>query len=162
MNRTRLFLIAAFAAVVAFSAGPVSNPQPVNAGTAATMEANLVQWINDARRQRGLPKLETRDRLMDMAGDRASAMASTGKLEHTNCVSCSLRNRGVSFSRCGEVIAYTTYPWGNQAAQSIFNGWKNSSLHWSLLMSSGFNRIGIGVAYRSRNSSTWAAGVLVG
>jgi uncharacterized protein YkwD len=72
------------------------------------------------------------------------------------------RSYGVSFRVCGEVLAWTSYPWGYQAAQAIFNSWKNSSTHWSILMSRSFTKIGVGVAYRSSNHTTWAAGEVKG
>jgi uncharacterized protein YkwD len=159
---SRLALVAAFTALVTLGGGSLANPAPANAGTAETMEAYLLKWINNARANRGVPRLALRVRIIDLAGDRATAMASRNDLYHANCLACSLRNRGVSFKRCGEVIAYTTYPWGYEAARSIFNGWKRSSTHWGILMSRSYNRIGIGVAHRKSNGSTWAAAILVG
>jgi uncharacterized protein YkwD len=159
--RTRLALVLAFA-FLGLSLGPLANPAPVHAGTAATIESNLLKWVNAERTKRGIPALKLRSRLVDLAGDRAAKMASTGDLEHTGCLSCKLRNRGISFKTCSEVIAYTTYPWGDQAAQSIFNGWRGSSTHWGILMSRNYSGVGFGVAYRSSNRSTWAAGVLTG
>lgn len=159
--RTRLALVMAFA-FLALSFGPLANPAPVSAGTAKTMEANLLSWVNAERSKRGVPALRLRSRLVDLAGDRAAKLASTGVLKHPRCLSCKLINRSISYTRCSEVIAYTTYPWGNQAAQSIFNGWKGSSTHWGLLMSRNYDAVGFGVAYRSSSSSTWAAGVLTG
>ena len=130
--------------------------------TAENMEAQLLGWINDARARKHLNRLSAGPKLMTLAGDRAATMARTGTMSHLSCLSCTLRSRTISFSRCGEVIAYTTYPWGTQAAQSIFNGWKGSSYHWALLMRSDMTRIGIGVAYRSSGHKTFAAGILVG
>jgi uncharacterized protein YkwD len=72
------------------------------------------------------------------------------------------RSYGISFRTCGEVLAWTSYPWGYQAAKAIFNSWKSSSTHWSILMSRSFTKIGIGVAYRSSNHTTWAAGEVKG
>lgn len=159
---TSLLLVTAFATLLALSAGPMANPAPVNAGTAETMESNLLTWVNAERSKRGVPALRLRAGLVDLAGNRAAKMASTGVLAHANCLTCKLTIRGISFTRCSEVIAYTTYPWGDQAAQSIFNGWKGSSMHWGLLMSRTYDAVGFGVAYRSSNRSTWAAGVLTG
>jgi uncharacterized protein YkwD len=88
-------------------------------------------------------------------------MASAGKLFHPSCLSCLLRKRSVSFSKCAEVIAYTSYPWGYDAARSIFLWWKGSSNHWGILMSRDYTRIGIGVAYRSSSRTTYASGILV-
>lgn len=161
-NPTRLLFVAVLAALAVFSAGPMSSPTPADAGTAGTMEANLLSWINAERNKKGIPSLRLPAKLVDLAGDRAKKMASTGELDHLNCLACKLRKRGVSFDTCAEVIAYTTYPWGDRAARSIFNGWKGSSTHWGILMSGSYDRIGIGVAHRSSNKSTWAAAVLTG
>ena len=46
--------------------------------------------------------------------------------------------------------------------KKCFLGWKNSPGHWSLLMSRSYKRIGVGVAYRSSNHSTWGAADLAG
>lgn len=159
--RTRLALVLAFA-FLALSFGPLANPAPVQAGTADTIESNLLRWVNAERSKRGVPALRLRSGLVDLAGDRAAKMASTNDMEHTNCLSCKLVNRGISFNRCAEVIAYTTYPWGDQAARSIFNGWMGSRSHRDILMSRSYTAVGFGVAYRSSNRTTFAAGVLTG
>jgi hypothetical protein len=78
-------------------------------------------------------------------------------MAHPSCLGCSLASHAIQYYSCGEDIAGTTYPWGTQAAQSIFNGWKGSSGHWALLMSTTYNYIGIGVAYRSSSHTTFAA-----
>ena len=140
--------------------GPVSHPAPVSAGTAEYMEGLLVKWINGARQARGLPALRVGSKLTDLAGDRAAELARANKLFHPDCLACILRQRGVSFTRCGEVVAGTTYPWGYDAARSIYRAWRGSSGHWSILMSRSYTKLGIGVAYRSSNHTTFAAGVL--
>lgn len=159
--RTRFALVLAFS-FLALSFGPLANPAPVEAGTASTMEAYLLKWVNAARARKGIPALRLRSGLVDLAGDRAARMASTNRMEHTKCLTCKLVNRGISYNRCAEVIAYTTYPWGYQAAQSIFRGWRGSSMHWGILMSRRYTAVGFGVAYRSSNRTTFAAGILTG
>jgi uncharacterized protein YkwD len=156
----RLVLCASLAAVFVTGAGPVAHPAPVAASTASTMEADLLRWINEARVRKGLVPLRLLAPLVDLAGDRASYMASKNVLKHPSCLGCLLTNRGIQWYAAGEVIASTSYPWGSQAATSIFNMWKRSSGHWAILMSSRFNYIGLGVAYRSSNRTTFAAGVL--
>ena len=140
----------------------MSHSRAVNAGTAANMESKILGWINDARDNRGLRPLRVTDKLRNLAGDRASTMARTGDLEHPDCLSCLLRNRDISFDTCAETIAITTYPWGHDAARSIFTAWKGSSSHWGILMSRSLKRIGIGVAYRNSNNATFGAAVLAG
>lgn len=141
--------------------GPVANPAPVNAGTAEYMEGLLLKWVNAARERRGVAPLKAGWRLMDLAGDRAAEMAAAGRIWHPSCLACLLRKRSVSFTRCAEVVAWTGYPWGYEAARSIFQWWKGSSAHWGILMSRAYTRVGFGVAYRSRDRTTYAAGILV-
>lgn len=153
----RLVLMACLAAVVAVGVGPLAHPAPVAAGTAETMETNLLSWVNAERAKRGLVALRLHSGLVTYSGDRAAKLASTGVLSHPSCLSCDLSSRNIQNYSNGEDIAYTTWPWGDQAAQSIYNGWKGSTGHWALLMSNKFNYVGFGVAYRSANSSTWAS-----
>lgn len=162
LGRTSLVLAALIAAFAALAVGPVAHPEPVSAGTAANMESKILGWINDARDNRGLRPLKVTDKLRNLAGDRASTMARTGDLEHPDCLSCLLRNRDISFDTCAETIAFTTYPWGHEAARSIFTAWRGSSGHWDILMSRNLKRIGIGVAYRNQNDATFGAAVLAG
>jgi uncharacterized protein YkwD len=162
LARPSLVLVAFVAALAALSVGPVAHPTAVNAGTAANMESKILGWINDARDNRGLRPLRVGDKLRNLAGDRATTLARTGDLEHPSCLGCLLENRDIPYDTCGEAIAFTTWPWGHQAARSIFEGWRGSTLHWNLLMSPSYRRIGLGVAFRNSNDSTWAAAVLAG
>jgi uncharacterized protein YkwD len=157
-----LLLAAAFMALLALAVGPAAHPAPASASTATTMEAQIVSWINSARQNRGVPALRVGSKLTDLAGSRATTLARTTDLVHPSCLGCMYNTWDISWSACGEAIAMTTYPWGYQAARSIFLGWKNSPGHWSLLMSRSYKRIGIGVAYRSSNHSTWSSADLAG
>jgi uncharacterized protein YkwD len=162
LRRPTIALVALVGALAFMTAGPVAHPAPANAGTAESMESLLVRWINSARAARGVPALSVGTKLTNLAGDRAATLARTTTLSHPSCLACVFRSRDISFRTCAEVIAMTTYPWGYDAAKSIFNAWRASPTHWSILMSRTFTRIGIGVAYRSSNRSTWAAGELAG
>lgn len=155
----QLLAVSVLAAALATGIGPVAHPTDVRAGTADNMELQLLGLINDARSKKGLVPLRRWGKLADMAGDRAASMARNRTMSHPSCLSCLFNSYGVQWYRIGEVVSTTSYPWGSQAATSIFNGWKGSSAHWSLLMSSSFNYIGLGVALSS-NGWTFAAGEL--
>ena len=157
-----LLLTAVFVALLALAIGPVAHPAPASASTATTMEAYIVSWVNSARVSRGVPALRVGSKLTSLAGSRATTLARTAVLAHPSCLACMYNSWDISWSACGEAIGMTTYPWGYQAARSIFMAWKNSPGHWSLLMSRSYHRIGVGVAYRSSNHSTWAAADLAG
>lgn len=156
----RLIVTAVLAASFVMAAGPMAHPTDVAASTASSMESQILGWVNAERSKRGLVPLRLHSGLVSLAGDRAAQMASTGVMAHPSCLSCVINARGIQWYGVGEVIAYTTWPWGSQAAKSVFNGWKGSPGHWNLLMSNQFNYIGFGVAYRSANGATFAAGVL--
>jgi uncharacterized protein YkwD len=141
---------------------PALAPLPVQASTADTMEDHLLTWINQSRASLGLKPLRSDPRLRDLAGYRAGVMAATNTLNHTvaGCLSCELTARGIQWYSRGEVIAATTYAYGDPAALSMFNWWKSSPYHWPLLMSATYNYIGVGIAYRSANASSWGSIVL--
>jgi uncharacterized protein YkwD len=161
--RASLLLAAFIAALAALTVGPVAHPAPVSAGTASNMESKLLDWINNARENRGIRPLRVTDKLRKLAGDRATELAKSGDLEHPDCLSCVFNSRDISWDVCGEVIAMNGgYDWGREAARAVFETWRGSPPHWDLLMSRKFRRIGLGVAYRSQDATTWAAGVLAG
>lgn len=154
-----VLLALVFGAFLSTGLGPIGRPATVNAGTAETMENELFTWVNNSRTARGLVPLRLHWQLIDLSGDRAATMAYYNTMSHTvsGCLSCQLASRSVQYYGYGEVIGETGWPWGDQAAQSLFNAWKGSSYHWSLLMSSKYNYIGIGVAYNSTHKTTYSS-----
>jgi uncharacterized protein YkwD len=150
------------AALLGTGVVPGFRPASVQAATADTMEDSILTWVNQSRVAIGLVPLRSDSRLRDLAGYRAGVMASTGVLSHTiaGCLSCQLNDRGIQWFATGEVIAYTTYAWGDAAAKSMYDWWHGSSGHWALLMSPYFNYVGVGIAYRSANASSWGSIVL--
>jgi cysteine-rich secretory family protein len=123
---------------------------PAAAVTGSTLEAQIVGLVNQHRTARGLRPLRGDLRVADLAGDRAAVLARRGILSHTapGDIGSQLRSRRIQWYRYGEVIAYAS-GWGSATATRIFNLWKNSASHWSLLMSNRFNYLGAGLAYRS-------------
>lgn len=158
LERARLPIVAVIAALLLLGAGPLANPAPAYAGTAESIEAEVLSLVNAARAARGIPALQLRASLVDLAGDRAARMARTGVLKHPKCLPCKLDRRGISYTTYGETIAWS-YPWGIEAARKLFRIWKNSPPHWTLLMSPKYDRVGVGAARRS-DASTWSAVVL--
>ena len=161
LTGARLTIVAAITALLLLSAGSLANPHRALAATDETVEAKILSLINRAREARGIDPLRVRASLVEFAGDRAAHMVSTGVLKHPRCLSCRLDARGISYDAYGETIAISYEPWGNEAARGIFRIWKHSPPHWSILMSTRLDRIGIGVA-RAHNGSTWAAADLTG
>jgi uncharacterized protein YkwD len=156
----RLLLTATFAAVAVTGVGPVANPAPVAASTLDTMETTILGWINAERTKRGLVPLRLHAGLVTIANDRAAYMASTQVLKHPSCVHCLFDNAGIQYYSGTEVIAWSGYAPGDTAAKSLYSAWRNSSLHWGILMSSRYNYIGLGAAWKSSGHGTFLAGEL--
>ena len=159
----RAVLLAIVASAVLVSGlTPVRPAAPVAATTAGTMEADLLSWINTARAKHGLGKLRTSSVLYSLAGKRASTLASKNALSHdaAGCLTCQLKSLGVSYNLMGEVLASNNYTWGTQSASVVFSSWRNSPMHWDILMGKSFDTIGIGIA-RSSNGTTYASAILI-
>jgi len=91
-----LLLAGAIAAV-----GPVARPAPVSAATATDVEAKLLSLINAERLRRGLVASRSYSALVDLAGDRATYMASINRMEHISCLGCTLNSRSINWISAG-------------------------------------------------------------
>jgi uncharacterized protein YkwD len=159
----RLLLVATVAAVVGTGAGPMANPPPVAATTASTLDAielQMLGWVNTERVKRGLTPLKVHGGLVAIANSRAAYMASTQVMKHPSCVHCLFDNAGLQYYSGTEVIAWSGYAPGDTAARGLYAAWRNSSLHWGILMSSKYNYVGFGAGYKSGGHGTFMAGEL--
>ncbi|MEW5990262.1 MAG: CAP domain-containing protein [Chloroflexota bacterium] len=150
------------ALVVASGLGPFQPADPAAAGTAETMEASILGWVNDARAQRGLAALRPDSRLIDLAGDRAATLAAKDQLSHdaAGCLSCQLEARGIAWNLYGEVLASNSWPWGSESARVVFESWRDSPSHWDILMNPQYDSVGVGVGL-SASGTTYASAVLI-
>lgn len=124
---------------------------PAAAGaTIIEPERDIMSLVNQARAARGLAPLRTDSRLWALAGERAAAMAARDVLSHDAAGSLAdgLRSKGIEWYGYGEVIAYSRGSAG-AAGQALFDLWASSPPHWTLLMSTTFNYLGVGVATSS-------------
>jgi uncharacterized protein YkwD len=157
-----LALIAA-APAAATSVGSPATTHPVVAlsttSTASAMAADLVGWLNRDRAAAGLGPLRTWSSLAALAGKRAASMAATSTLSHAAAggdPGAALTSSGIQWYSYGEVIGETSYPWGAQAAASLYGMWKGSPPHHDIMFSSAYNYVGVGIA-RASNGTTWAS-----
>ncbi|HJP88554.1 MAG TPA: CAP domain-containing protein [Candidatus Limnocylindrales bacterium] len=151
-----LLAISVLAAAVATGIGPIAHPADARAATPAAIEAKLLTLINDARTAKGLVPLRGWAKLNTLAGDRATTMAKNNVMAHPSCLTCVYDKYGISYYRASEVIAWSSYP---DVAQTVFNAWKASSIHWAILMSTTLNYIGLGAAVSS-SGRTYVSGDL--
>ncbi len=128
--------------------------------TADAMAASVLSWLNRDRVAMGLVPLRSWTTLRTLATDRAARMASLDTLSHEAAggnVGAALTSRGIQWYRYGETIGASGYPWGKESAGNIYNLWKGSSVHRSIMFSASSNYVGVGFAYRSANRTTFAS-----
>jgi uncharacterized protein YkwD len=146
-------------AVSASSSTPSSSTSTPTSPTARTVEGYLITWTNRDRQARGLRPLRPWTALRDVATKRADTLAALGTLSHSaaGSLSSQLTSAGVQYYAWGEVLGWSSYPWGYEVAKSLYGMWKSSSSHWSLLMSSRLNYFGVGLSYRWSAHATYAS-----
>lgn len=133
---------------------------PTTASTPiSSQEHRILDQINAERVARGLRPLRADLRIWDLAGDRATRMASTGVMSHTIAGSLgpSLAARGVRSWSYGEDIGYSTAARGLASTTELFTLWQASPDHWALMMSPRYNYVGIGLAFRSSTGQTFGS-----
>jgi uncharacterized protein YkwD len=151
------------ALLLALSTILTTAPAPAAAAiTTDGAEIYLLRWINQARADRGLVSLTGWGILADVSGYRARRMANTWTLTHTVAgnLGGQLSSSGADWYRYGETIAWSSPRAPIDAAWAIYQAWRHSSPHWSLLMSSRFNYVGAGLAVRGADGRTYGSIVL--
>lgn len=122
-----------------------------NAGTKASQVVNLV---NQQRQKAGLSGLKSDSELTRLAQLKAEDMAAKGYFSHTSPTYGSafdmLKKAGYSYRTAGENIAM-----GQKTAESVMNGWMNSSGHRANILGSGYTKIGVGYAVNAKGTPYW-------
>ena len=127
---------------------PQSAVASTYTGTAGieTMEAQVLNLINNHRKQNGLPVLKAHSKLNVAAHNHSLDMAKRGYFSHTNLSGKSpfdrMRAAGYSCGTMGENIAA-----GQRTAQQVFDGWKKSAGHNKNMLNRNYKSIGIGLVH---------------
>ena len=101
-------------------------------------EAEIIQALNGVRASHGLPRLLTNHNLARAADAHSKVMLQANRLDHGD-FSRRLR-RYVSSRSLGENLAWMT----DCDPQTIVDMWLNSPPHRKIMLSSAFQRIGVG------------------
>ena len=137
-------------------------PLGASASTDSDAESLAVDLVNAERTSAGLLPLRRYTALASIAGVRAGRMRDANTLNHTvgGNLASQLDAKGVHWYSYGEAIGYSYGAWAKGAARDLVRLWMASASHRALLMSSKFNYIGVGLAYRTSNSRTYGSVVL--
>lgn len=152
MTRTptvRAFLAKPIAALLLATA--VLSFSPVSSARAATVSENrdlLLYYINQARKNNGLPALRIDYGLSNFAYNHSKSMAAGGKLVHSGSLTTWLDRNGRSYSAWGENIGYTF------SVKQAVTMWMNSSAHRANILNRRFKYAGTGV-YVDATGAYW-------
>ncbi|MFI5713613.1 CAP domain-containing protein [Kribbella sp. NPDC051620] len=118
-------------------------PPPPGGGGTSSIEREVLDLTNQARRSQGCRPLQLNDALVEAAGSHASDMVRRHYMDHTNPDGQDPGDRmakaGYHGSGWGENIAA-----GYSTAQKVFNAWMNSDGHRANILNCRFTVIGIG------------------
>ncbi len=129
------------------AAAPV-NHQPLAAMAASRPERAVVQALNRARAEHGLPRLALSGRLTWVAGAHSRDLVRHDMLSHDGSDGTPFATRVKTVTKArvvGETIAASP-PGSRLRAQTIVRLWLRSPAHRVELLSRSFRRVGVGRA----------------
>lgn len=138
-----------------------TTPVPTNPSTEApattgisSIEAEVVRLVNIERQKEGLQPLVASAELSNVARKKSEDMAKNNYFSHTSPTYGSpfemMKSFGIKYNTAGENIAR-----GQLTAQSVVNGWMNSSGHRANIINPSFNKIGVGHFKSSNGTNYW-------
>lgn len=166
MPTARRLLAAAFALLVAFGAAG-TQPMPASAAdlTLAAAENEMVRLLNVERARYGLIPVRLDSRLTSIARARSTNMAQLHYFSHTQPdgrdVFDLINAAKISWQGAGEIIAWNNAPTLAESAPMARTGWMNSPGHRAIVLSTGYNYVGIGLAIDASNGHKLWTGVFM-
>ena len=118
------------------------------------LESSLIQLINQERQSRGIGTLSQQSQLAAAARVHSEDMACNDFVSHTGSDGSLPWDRALSQGYNYSAIAENIFA-GSSSAQSIFNGWMNSTGHRNNMLNPTYTEIGVGYQYWS--DSTYRA-----
>jgi uncharacterized protein YkwD len=132
----------------------------------AAAEKSVLSLTNRRRVDAGLVSLRWDSRLAELARERAAYMANTGEFSHTQSngtdVFDMIVDAGIKWYGAGEIIAWNTAAALDYSAAFAVQGWMGSPTHRAIVMSTGFNYVGFGLAIAPSGKRYWAGVYLKG
>jgi Cysteine-rich secretory protein family len=133
--------------VLSAALAPVAMRAQTDFDSAA--EKLVLEQLNEARQQAGLPPLKNAPELVRAARQHSLAMAQQHKLSHQLSNESNLQERlqatGLHFSRSGENVGV------NDRADLIHAAFMHSPPHRANLLTPGYNSVGIGIVHQGNN-----------
>jgi uncharacterized protein YkwD len=135
----------------------------VSGSAMAAAERRALDLTNRRRTDRGLVALRLDTRLTELARERARYMAETGEFSHTQSggtdVFDMIASSSIAWYGAGEIIAWNTAAALDYSAEFAVQGWMGSASHKAILLSSGYNYVGFGLAISPSTGKRYWVGV---
>lgn len=129
---------------------PVENKVP---NGVSREEQEVLRLVNIERQKAGLQPFKLSAELSHVARDKSKDMAHNNYFSHQSPTHGSpfdmMKAYGINYRTAGENIAK-----GYNSAQSVVNGWMNSSGHRANILNSSFNTLGVGY-YNFNGTAYW-------
>ncbi len=155
-----LVLIAALAPVATASAADYTATQVSEA------EQAMQTLINRKRADRDLVALRWDSRVADLARERAEYMAATGEFSHQQAdgddVFDKIAESGMKWYGAGEIIAWNNIEDLDYSVAFAVQAWMGSRAHRAIVVSTGYNYVGFGMAVGADGKRYWAGVFLKG
>ncbi|WP_418791620.1 CAP domain-containing protein [Phosphitispora sp. TUW77] len=130
---------------------PQPTPEPTPGYQMSAYQKRVVELVNIERKKGGLHPLIADTLLMKGAAAKSQDMVENRYFSHTSPVYGSpfnmMKTFGITYRYAGENIAS-----GQTSPEAVVRAWMNSSGHRANIMSSKFNKIGVGYAYTTAGS----------
>lgn len=133
---------------------PAEPEEPADTDNNAniSIEEEVVRLVNIEREKAGLAPLSYSSELSNVARMKSQDMADNNYFSHTSPTYgdpfTMMRNFGIQYGYAGENIAK-----GYRSAESVMDGWMNSSGHRANILNANFTTIGVG--YVEANGTTY-------
>jgi uncharacterized protein YkwD len=165
-RRSRLAPLLAVALLAALVAAPAATAADETM-TITAAESAMVVALNADRHEKGLIPVRVDTRLMAIARARSADMVANNYFSHTQpdgrSVFDIIKSSGIAWFAAGEIIARNNYPTLSTSLQAANLGWKGSPGHYSIIISTTYNYVGVGLAVDAASGNkVWTAVYLKG
>jgi uncharacterized protein YkwD len=165
-RRSRLAPLLGVILIATLFAAPAATAAE-EAMTVSAAEAGMVAALNADRAAKGLVPVRIDTRLMAIARARSTDMATKNYFSHVQPdgrnVFDIIKSSGIAWFGAGEIIAMNNYPTLATSLQRSNLDWIASPGHYSVIISTSYNYVGVGLAVDAASGKKyWTAVYLKG
>ncbi|HEX5937758.1 MAG TPA: CAP domain-containing protein [Actinomycetota bacterium] len=117
-----------------------------------TPRLNMLRWMNSARNDRDLARLDMTWELRKLANAHSKEMAGAGRIFHSASLGTTLRT--VSWRLAGENVGVGKTMW------TLYDAFMDSAPHRANILGGSFRRVGVG--FYARDGFYWVTLIFVG